>query len=204
MRRSPSPSPLRPDLPAAADGLPPDAGAVLLPLARAAIAEAFGDRVPADDSAPWLRAPGCCFVTLTTRGLLHGCIGSTEPRRPLLDDVRDNAVAAAVRDRRFPQLTRAELAETRIEVSVLGPSVAFPVTDEADARARLRPGVDGVVLLFAGRRATFLPQVWERLSDPAEFLAHLKVKLGLPPTFWSDDLSLRRYTVTAFHEEERP
>lgn len=206
MRRSPSSSPLL------ADGtsregqvhLPPDAGDTLLPLARAAIAAEFGVRLPADDSAGWLLEPGCCFVTLTTHGLLHGCIGSTTPRHALLDDVRANAVGAAFRDPRFPALTRGELGATSIEVSVLSPISPLTFTSEHDAIARLRPGVDGVVLEYGARRATFLPQVWERVPDREEFLAQLKIKLGLPPTFWSDDLTLSRYTVTAFHEEERP
>lgn len=206
MRRSPSSSPLL------ADGtsregqvrLPPDAGDTLLPLARAAIAAEFGVRLPADDSAPWLLEPGCCFVTLTTRGRLHGCIGSTAPRHALLDDVRANAIGAAFRDPRFPALTRGELGLTSIEVSVLSPTSPLTFTSEIDALSRLRPGVDGVVLEHGARRATFLPQVWERVPDREEFLAQLKIKLGLPPTFWSDDLTLSRYTVTAFHEEERP
>lgn len=193
-------------------GLPSDAGAVLLPLARAAIGQELGDR-PARGGAPdwlahdwlahpWLADPGASFVTLHTAGALSGCIGSLVPHRPLGSDVRDNARAAAFRDPRFPALTRAGLDDTVIDVSVLSAATPLAVRSEADALARIRPGVDGLVLEYAGRRATFLPQVWSELPDPRDFLARLKIKLGLPPTFWSDSLTLARYTVTAFTEGE--
>lgn len=189
-----------PPEPVAAE-LPPDAGAVLLPLARAAIGRAFGRDTGPTDPPDWVQAPGASFVTLTTAGALSGCIGSTEPRRALGDDVTGNARAAAFHDPRFAPMAEAELELTTIEVSVLSAQTPLPVVDEADAVARLRVGVDGVVLTYAGRRATFLPQVWETLPDPAVFLARLRVKLGVPATYWSRGMTLSRYTVTAFHEE---
>lgn len=186
-------------------GLPAGAGGVLLPMARAAIASELGLHLPSPEPPAWVHRPGACFVTLTTAGALHGCIGSLSPRRSLRDDVEGNALAAAFGDRRFPALTRAELDDTTVEVSVLSATTPLPVTDEADALARLRPGVDGVVLEYAGRRATFLPQVWATVPEPRAFLAHLRVKAGLPPTFWSHEVRLSRYTVAAFREgdEER-
>ena len=159
------------------------------------------DGVP--DRADWLRTPGACFVTLTQDGTLRGCIGTVDAWRPLGLDVRANAVAAAVHDRRFPPLRPEELDRTRIEVSVLSPPEPIDCSDEADALATLRPGVDGVVLACGRRRATFLPQVWQRLPDPATFLTALRRKAGLPPDFWSDDVKLSRYTVTAWEEDER-
>lgn len=206
MPRWPSPSHAPPDvrrvdrvLP---DRLPADAGPVLTRLARTAIAVELGVAATPPDPPGWARAPGCSFVTLTTlRGELRGCIGSTSPARSLSDDVCSNARGAAFRDPRFPPLAATELPRTRVEVSVLSAPVPFPVVDEADALARLRPGVDGVVLEYAGRRATFLPQVWDKLTTPEQFLAGLKRKRGLPPTFWADDLRLSRYVVTAFHED---
>lgn len=148
----------------------------------------------------WLEAPGACFVTLTNAGGLRGCIGSIEPRRSLRADVIGNAVAAATKDRRFPPVTPDELPAVAIEVSVLSPAEPMTAADEADALAQLRPGVDGVVVECRGRRATYLPQVWAKIPDPARFLGELKVKAGLPRGFWSDDLTLSRYTVTEFHE----
>lgn len=198
---------------------PINRGPALLALARAAIAQALGlpharvdsinsdnptaDRATTDD-ADWLQEPGACFVTLTQGGQLRGCIGSLEARRPLRDDVRANAVAAALRDTRFPPLTAAELAHTRVEVSVLSPMQPLAFSSEADALAQLRPQVDGVVLEYAGHRGTFLPQVWEQLPTPQEFMAHLKHKAGLPSNFWTDGVRLQRYTVEKWQEETLP
>jgi len=151
---------------------------------------------------PWLDAPGAAFVTLTQDGQLRGCIGSLVAHRSLRDDVASNALAAAFDDPRFPPLRADELARTRIEVSVLSQPVPMSFTSREDALSQLRPGVDGVVLGARGRRATFLPQVWEELPEPEQFIAHLFRKAGLPPTYWGDDVTISRYAVTAFIEDE--
>lgn len=177
-------------------------GPVLLALARAAIAEAFGRILSVDRSAGWLGEPGACFVTLTLGGRLRGCIGSLVPRRPLCDDVRSNARAAAFDDPRFPPVTIEEFDRVRIEVSVLSPLEPFPVRSEAEALERLRPGIDGVVLEWGRHRGTFLPQVWDELPDPRTFLAHLKLKAGLPADVWSDAIRLSRYHVDKWSEPE--
>lgn len=195
---------------------PADAGLVLLPLARGAIAARLDPTGPAAPDAArravpeaaadaaWLDAPGASFVTLTSGrapgGALRGCIGSLEARRPLREDVEANAVAAALHDPRFAPLTARELDDTVVEVSVLSAPSALPVADEAELLARLRPGVDGVVLSASGRRATFLPQVWEQLPDPADFLARLRRKAGLPADYWGRDVVVETYTVTAWQE----
>ena len=188
--------------------LPTDAGLILLPLARSAIAHRLGPtgQVPAVavKRAAWLEEPGASFVTLTSGrapgGALRGCIGSLEARRPLREDVEANAVAAACRDPRFPPLGRAELDDVVVEVSVLSAPTALPVAGEAELLARLRPGVDGVILSDARHRATFLPQVWEQLPDPADFLARLRRKAGLPADYWGRDVVVETYTVTAWQE----
>ncbi len=182
--------------------IPADAGPTLLALARARIAQEFGIPAMADESAPWLTPDGACFVTLTQHGNLRGCVGSLAAWRPLVADLRANSFAAAFSDPRFPPLTGPELDRTRLEVSVLSEPEPLPAASEADALARLRPNVDGVVLCCRGRQGTFLPQVWDQLPDPGDFLAHLKVKAGLPPGFWADDVTLARYTVTAWPEPE--
>ncbi len=179
-----------------------NAGQWLLPIARAAIATALGQPQEADTSPVWLRQPGACFVTLTQHGQLRGCIGSLSARRLLLEDVQSNAVAAALQDSRFLPLSPAELTQTAIEVSLLSPLQPLPVASEAQALAQLRPGVDGVVLECQHLRSTFLPQVWEQLPEPADFMAHLKLKAGLPRHFWSDAVRLHRYTVTHWREAQ--
>ncbi|MDR0415812.1 MAG: AmmeMemoRadiSam system protein A [Propionibacteriaceae bacterium] len=187
-------------------GLPAEAGAVLTGLARATLARRLGQAAAADPPGPvpdWLRADGASFVTLEIDGQLRGCIGSLEAHRPLAADVAANAVAAAFLDPRFPPLSPGEYGLVDIEVSVLTAPEPLLVRDEADARARLRPGVDGVILAVQGRRATYLPQVWDDLPDPAVFLASLRRKAGLPASYWGPDLRLWRYGVTAFREPRR-
>jgi AmmeMemoRadiSam system protein A len=195
--------------PAAAAGN--EQGRLLLALAREAIAAALcvpalAARVPAPErAAPWLRALGACFVTLTQEGRLRGCIGSVRARRPLAEDVCANARAAALCDPRFPPLTAVELPATRIEVSLLSPASPLAAASEEEALAALRPGIDGVILELGGEsHATFLPQVWENLPSPRDFLAHLKHKAGLPVDFWSPDLRLQRYTVVKWSEPGPP
>jgi AmmeMemoRadiSam system protein A len=180
----------------------PDAGTVLLPIARAEIARPLGAFAPAREDAPWLGEPGATFVTLKKNGALRGCIGSLEARRPLLVDLKSNAVAAAFRDPRFPPLSHEELDEIRIEVSLLSPLAAIEFESEVEALARLRPFEDGIVLEYGARRGTFLPQVWEDLPEPAQFLGELKRKAGLSASFWSDGVRLFRYSVAKYIEAE--
>ncbi|MFP5397487.1 MAG: AmmeMemoRadiSam system protein B [Gammaproteobacteria bacterium] len=147
-----------------------------------------------------LQRPGATFVTLQRGGELRGCIGSLEAWRRLDDDVRRNAHAAAFRDPRFAPLQRHEVDALRIEVSLIGASHALAARSEAEALQALRPGVDGVILEWRGRRATFLPQVWEQLPQPHVFLAALKRKAGLAGEFWAADLRIARYGVRKFTE----
>lgn len=180
-----------------------DLGAVLPPLARAAIGAELGLAAGAVREAPGLDRPGATFVTLRLAGELRGCIGSLTPRRSLRRDVHVNAIAAAFRDPRFAPLTAAEYDAISIEVSLLGPREPLPCATEAEALERLRPGVDGVVLECGTHRATFLPQVWGELREPREFLAALKRKAGLAEDYWSASLTLARYSVTRFSELAR-
>lgn len=175
-------------------------GSTLLKLARAKIAQQFGQTVVSPPDLPWMAAPGASFVTLTQGGELRGCIGTLEAHRSLRLDVQENAVAAAFRDPRFMPLSLEEFDEIRVEVSLLSPAEAMVVTSEEHALAILRPGIDGVVFEYGHYRSTFLPQVWEQLPDPVEFLAHLKSKAGLSMDFWSESVRLSRYTVSKWKE----
>lgn len=180
----------------------PDAtkGPVLLTLARSAIAQHFGLSPQPVHEPDWLGEPGATFVTLTQHGRLRGCIGSLKAHRPLGQDVRQNAVAAAFRDARFPPLVLTEFTGVRVEVSLLSPQQPLRFTSEADALSQLRPGIDGVVFECGRYRSTFLPQVWEPLPQPDQFMAELKLKAGLPEDFWSPEVTLHRYTVEKWKE----
>ena len=179
-------------------------GAVLLPLARAAIAERLGLSREADicTDSSWLHETAACFVTLHKNGALRGCIGSIEAHRPLLEDLRSNAVSAAFHDPRFPPLAESEFEAVDVEVSLLTPLRLLPVSSEADAASKLEPFRDGVVLKYRADRGTFLPQVWEQLPQPEHFLMHLKQKAGLSADFWHEDVELFRYTVEKYAERQ--
>jgi AmmeMemoRadiSam system protein A len=185
---------------AGSEQLDNEKGSTLLKLARSEIASKLGHDVSSPAHAGWLAEPGASFVTLTRQGELRGCIGTLEAHRPLGLDVCENAVAAAFRDPRFMPLTRVEFDAIRVEVSVLSPSEVLVVASEEHALATLRPNVDGVVFEYRHYRSTFLPQVWEQLPEPAEFMAHLKRKAGLPMDFWAEEVRLSRYTVSKWKE----
>jgi AmmeMemoRadiSam system protein A len=181
--------------------IPDDAGGVLLPLARAAIADGLRLHHPkAAATASWLEEEGATFVTLTERARLRGCIGTLQAWRPVGRDVVANAHAAAFRDRRFDPVQAEEFEALRIEVSLLSDPESMSFASEADALAQLRPGVDGVILNAGPQRATFLPQVWDELPAASDFMAHLKRKAGLSAGYWGDDVLLERYSVTKWKE----
>jgi len=179
-----------------------DRGKILLPIARAEISRVLNVPRSADETAPWLMEHGACFVTLTQEGELRGCIGSLQAHRPLLADVKSNAVSAALHDPRFTPLTAEELDITIVEISLLSGSQEMPVRDEADALAQMRPHIDGIIFEYGRYRSTFLPQVWESLARPRDFLAMLRRKAGLPDDFWAEGVKLSRYTVTKWSESE--
>lgn len=177
-------------------------GPLLLAIARATIAKKLGIKAWTDESAPWLQEKGATFVTLMLDQELHGCIGSILPERSLLEDIKSNALSAAFHDPRFPPLTQEEFSRIAIEVSELSSLEPLRYLTEEEAVTLLRPFVDGVVLEYGWRRGTFLPQVWNMLPEPERFLAHLKVKAGLPADFWDEGIKLARYTVQKWKEAE--
>jgi uncharacterized protein len=183
---SPEPDPLE----------PPDGS--LRELARRAIASGLASgrapEVEAARFAPALRELRSSFVTLRCEGELRGCMGTLEARLPLVCDVVRNAWRAAFADPRFPPLCAAELPGTEIRVSVLSPLAPLDARSERELLARLRPGIDGLVLRDGPHVATFLPSVWESLREPREFLDQLRQKAGLAPGHWSETLRFERYT----------
>jgi AmmeMemoRadiSam system protein B/AmmeMemoRadiSam system protein A len=175
------------------------AGQTLLAIARSAIdAKLLGNGQTVE--AGWLRQAGATFVTLTKDGELRGCIGSLEARRPLGADVAENAVAAAFRDPRFAPLTAEEWPSVRVEVSLLSAPKPIRFADEADLLSQIRAGEDGLILECDGRRATFLPQVWESLPDKVLFLRELVRKAGLASDTRLGRCKVSRYRVRKWVE----
>jgi AmmeMemoRadiSam system protein B/AmmeMemoRadiSam system protein A len=173
------------------------AGEALLGIARGAISHRLGlaGEAPPTDAAPWLNRPGASFVTLMLEDRLRGCIGSLAATRRLGEDVAQNALAAALRDPRFAPLAADEWQRCQLEVSVLSPAKPLRFGDEAEMLAQLRAGEDGVILEHEGRRATFLPQVWESLPDKRQFLGELMRKAGIPAETRLARCKLWRYRV---------
>jgi len=177
----------------------------LLRLARQGLEAAVrGQPAPplaAEARTPTLEAPGCSFVTLTEQGELRGCIGGLRAEEPLWRDVQRRAGQAALQDYRFIPVQPDELAQIEIEVSVLSEPAPLDYGTPAELLQRLRPKVDGVVLRQGQGRATFLPQVWEHVPEPEQFLALLCQKLGAPPDAWRrQHLQVETYQVEEFRE----
>ena len=179
---------------------------ILLRLARESMERGVKGEAapPLDESSlpPKLREEGSSFITLTVGGELRGCIGSLEPHVSLAEDVCIHAIAAALKDPRFPPVREEELSGIQIEISRLTRPVPLEYKDADDLLSKLCPHVDGVVVRDgAYHRATFLPQVWEKISDPAEFLSNLCYKMGADPNLWRvKHLEVLVYRVEEFHE----
>lgn len=176
----------------------------LLQLVRATLChKLLGEDAPFATSDPDFLDKRAVFVTLTMDGKLRGCIGNLIAVGALWQGVRDNALNAAFHDHRFESLTAEELERVEIEVSVLSPPEPLSHSGGSDLVSKLRPGVDGVILRKDGRSATFLPQVWQQLSEPELFLDQLCAKAGLPQKSWSaDDVSIETYQVESFSESD--
>jgi AmmeMemoRadiSam system protein A len=179
-------------------------GPFLLSIARGSIEYGFehGGPLPVRlaELPAALAEPAATFTTLRRSGELRGCCGTLEARQALADDVAHSAYQAAFRDPRFAPLLRDEFQGIHLEVSVLTPMEAMHVSDEADLLEQLQPGVDGLVIVEGGRRATFLPKVWENLPEPGQFIAQLKAKCGLPFDYWSPQLEFLRYRTNTWSE----
>ena len=185
------------------DMLTAEQGAFLLRLAWLAIAEKLGgkEKIPATEDAAPQRKSGT-FVTLKIAGQLRGCIGNLEAAGSIVDGIRRNALNAAFHDHRFSPLSEEELEQVHIDISILTQASPLIYSDAADLLKKLRPGIDGVILSHGSARATFLPQVWEQLPQPEQFLGHLCRKAGLPEKTWRDShMEILIYQVQCFAEE---
>lgn len=178
---------------------------LLLEIARDAIQSAVKKKpfkkIDPNSLPEKLRTDGVSFITLTISGRLRGCIGALEAFQPLAVDVQEHAAAAATEDYRFPPVSEEELPLLEIEISRLTPTAKIAFDSPNDLLNKIRPGVDGVVIKDGMRRATFLPQVWEKVSTPDEFFAHLCIKMGAHPDLWREkNLDVFTYQVEEFKE----
>jgi len=181
----------------------------LLDLARRTLTAVAANSAPpstgvsAGDLSPRLTEAKGCFVTLTEQGVLRGCIGNILPQGALYQAIVDNTRNAAMRDPRFPPVRPGEVKGIKIEISVLTEPQPLSFNSPEDLLNKLKSGQDGVVLQIASNRATFLPQVWEKLPDKVQFLNELAQKAGCAPGDWrGKNVSVSIYHVEAFEEPE--
>jgi AmmeMemoRadiSam system protein A len=178
----------------------------LLQLARNEITNAVEkkplSRITVSDYSPILQAIGASFVTLTLNGNLRGCIGTLHAHQPLVLDVVEHAVAAALEDYRFEPVKPRELANLTIEISVLSNPIMLKFFSPEELLEQLVPGEDGVILKSRWNQATYLPQVWKQLPDKRAFLSHLCEKMGAPGECWKDaSIQVYTYQVEEFMEK---
>ena len=188
-------------------GFTPYQGQQLVRLARETIAAELGQPLHEDSMATGqledeaYQAHRASFVTLTIGGQLRGCIGSLVATEPITTNISKNAINAAFHDPRFSPLSLDEFSEVSIDISILSEPVRLPYDNANDLLTKLRPGIDGVILRKETASATFLPQVWEQLPKPEDFLEHLCLKAGLSSQAWrTGDLEVQIYQVQYFEE----
>ncbi len=179
---------------------------MLLDIARNAIEKKLGlsgdEREYAD---PLFFQQAATFVTLQKEGRLRGCIGNLVPISSLVASIEKNAVNAAFHDSRFSPVKPDELEKIDLSISILTKPCPLHFQYGEDLVVRLQPHRDGVVLKKGRLSATFLPQVWEQLPEPADFLDHLCHKAGIQKDLWrTGDVEVSVYQVTGFSEKDFP
>lgn len=152
-------------------------------------------KVAVNTFAKELQVKRATFVTLEKKGVLRGCIGTIVAYRSLVEDIVENAFAAAFRDPRFPPLQQDERKDLSFSLSVLSPMSQMKFDSQEHFVEQLRPLIDGVVIQDGKNRAVFLPQVWDQLPEKEDFLSRLKLKAGMAPDHWSDTFQAWRFTV---------
>jgi uncharacterized protein len=137
------------------------------------------------------------FVTIKRRGELRGCLGTLQCRRGLAEEVARCAADAASEDPRFPPVSKDELPELSLEVSVLGP--LEPIDPAAPGAFEI--GRHGLVVEQGSHRGLLLPQVATEWGwTPEQFLRQTCVKAGLPQDAWRHGAGVYRFAAEVFGE----
>ena len=179
---------------------------VLLRIAKTSILSRFDAAYVLDKEKlllgyPFLKEKGAAFVTLDYAQKLRGCIGTIVPHQILLEDVIQNALSAAFSDPRFQPLNADEFDDLTLEVSVLTSPTPLEYSDYEDLKSKIRPHIDGLILKYGRYSGTFLPQVWEQLPTPHQFLEHLAYKANANPTIYGHHPDILLYQVEAIKED---
>lgn len=150
-----------------------------------------------------LRQNGATFVTLTLNGNLRGCIGTLEAYQSLVQDVCEHAIAAAQSDYRFPPVSLNELPYLEIEISRLTPPEKIEYDSPEELPELISPGKDGIIFRDGFKKATFLPQVWDKLPEYEQFFSHLCQKMGASADLWKRKVfEVYIYQVEEFSEKK--
>jgi AmmeMemoRadiSam system protein A len=172
----------------------------LLKLARQSAEEYLrtGKKLEVEENklTPSLRKVQGCFTTFNKNKQLRGCVGHIIPQEELYKCVMDNAINAAVNDRRFEPVELKEMKDIEIEISVLTIPKKLVFSSGEDLKNKLRPNIDGLVLRNNWRSSTYLPQVWGQLPEKDIFLSSLCEKGGMPPDCWKSNFT-EAYTYQA-------
>lgn len=142
------------------------------------------------------------FVTLTQKEKLRGQGENLENWQTIWEEIQENALSAAFNDSRFLPLSKKELLETKIEISILSMPKPLEYDSPQELLQKLVPNEHGIILENNGRRATFLPLVWKELPEKETFLSHLCMKAGLSPSDWQSKQT-KIWFYTAFRFEEK-
>ncbi|MBU0682339.1 MAG: AmmeMemoRadiSam system protein A [Proteobacteria bacterium] len=182
-------------------------GDILVRLAKSTIATLLGAKqaeqiTPQELSAPEFQEKRGVFVTLHKKGQLRGCVGSLTGSETILEAIRHQAENAAFYDSRFNRVQADELPDIKVEISILSEPAPLTFSDPEDLVRKVRPQIDGVILSCGRHQATFLPQVWDQLPDPKDFLGHLAMKAGLLREGWKNKgVEISTYQVQHFGEQ---
>lgn len=168
-------------------------GMFLLRLARRTVEDfVFKRKTQVPEHDPDLDKKAGVFCTIHKNGRLRGCIGLPYPVKPIIEAVV-YASWSACEDPRFPILSKEELDDIKIELSILSQPQRIRVEE-------IRKG-DGVILKYGDCSALFLPQVWKQLKSKEEFLTHLSLKAGLSPDMWKNpETEFYKFSVQILEE----
>ncbi len=171
----------------------------LLTLAKQSICSQFGmhiEIVKDTDIIDDLSVEVGAFVTLYKRGMLRGCIGFIEGVAPIEETVKQLAKMSAFEDNRFPPVTRDEVDELEIEITILSPLMPAKADE-------IVVGRDGLFITYGNHRGVLLPQVaaeygWTR----EEFLSQTCMKAGLPKNaYHNENVTIERFEAFIFNNK---
>lgn len=174
----------------------------LMSIAKEAIVSYVSDQTTIDveESDDRLNEEEGAFISIYKNGRLRGCMGNILGRGPLCLTVKEMAISSAIRDPRFDPLSKEELDDIELELSVL--SKPWRIYDVEE----IQLGVHGVIVSKGRKSGIFLPQVatstaWNR----DRFLSELcSQKAGLPADCWKNpkDVVIEIFTADVFSEKD--